>query len=289
MTTSRRVALPLYALIFTEKPMAQKLGLILEGGGVKGIYQLGALEALYEAGVHFDGVAGTSIGALNGAVLVSEGVGRLAELWDKVNLSDAFELDEEWLAKFKHKDFDLDLVTYAGKKLATVHSVIKDSYTRAENFVYSNISEDKVRGSKMDFGMVTYNITDMQPVELMKEDIPKGKLVDYVVASASFPIFPAKEIDGKKYIDGGVYDNMPVNLLARHGYDKLIVIRTNVASKPPKRMIERDDLDITYIMPNTDLGRPMAFNEAKFDTMRKMGYKDALRLLDNGRILPYNN
>ena len=95
--------------------------------------------------------------------------------------------------------------------------------------------------------------------------------------------------DGKKYIDGGVYDNMPVNLLARHGYDKLIVIRTNVASKPPKRMIERDDLDITYIMPNTDLGRPMAFNEAKFDTMRKMGYKDALRLLDNGRILPYNN
>jgi NTE family protein len=269
--------------------MAQKLGLILEGGGVKGVYQLGALEALYEAGVHFDGVAGTSIGALNGAVLVGDGIERLAELWDRVTISDAFELDEEWLAKFRHKDFDLDMITYAGKKLASVHNVIKDSYNRGENFVYSNIDEGKIRSSKMDFGLVTYNITDMQPVEVMKEDIPEGKLVDYVVASASFPIFPAKEIDGKKYIDGGVYDNMPVNLLARHGYDKFVVIRTNVASKQPKRMIERDDLDVTYIMPKTDLGRPMAFNETKFGAMRKMGYNDAMRLLDSGKILPYNN
>lgn len=269
--------------------MSQKLGLILEGGGAKGVYEVGALEALFEAGVHFDGVAGTSIGALNGAVLVSDGLEKLAELWDQVTLSDAFDLDEEWLAKFRHKDFDLDVITYAGKKLGNVRDVIKDSYFRGENFVYSNLDEDKVRRSSMDFGLVTYNITDMKPVEVMKEEIPVGKLVDYVVASAAFPIFPAKEIDGKKYIDGGVYDNMPINLLARHGYDKFVVIRTNVASKQPKRTLERDDLDITYIMPKTDLGRPMAFNEEKFGAMRKMGYNDAMRLLDSGRILPYNN
>lgn len=267
----------------------KKLGLVLEGGGVKGVYQLGALKALYEAGVHFDGVAGTSIGALNGAALIGAGIEGLASMWKTVMESDAFELDEDWLAKYKHKDFDLNLITYAGKKLGNVHEVLKDSYVRAENFVYGNLNEEAVRKSPMDFGLVTYNITDMKPVEVMKEDIPKGKLIDYVIASASFPIFPAKEIDGVKYIDGGVYDNMPVNLLARHGYDKMIVIRTNVATKQPKRLIERDDLDLTYIMPKTDLGRPMAFNPEKFDTMYKMGYNDAMRLLDSGKILPYNN
>ncbi len=266
-----------------------KLGLILEGGGAKGIYQLGAIEALYEAGVHFDGVAGTSIGALNGAVLVGEGTTKLMELWDRVTVSDAFDLDEDWLMKFRHKDFDLDMLTYAGKKLGNVGTVIKDSYLRGENFIKDNVSEDSIRSSKMDFGFVTYNITDMVPVEAMKEDVPCGQLIDYIVASASFPIFPAKEIEGKKYIDGGVYDNMPINLLARHGYDNMIVIRTNVMSKPPKRMVEREGLKITYIAPKTDLGRPMQFNEEKFYTMRKMGYNDAMRLLDQGIILPYNN
>ncbi len=266
-----------------------KLGLVLEGGGAKGVYQLGALEALYEAGVHFDGVAGTSIGALNGAVLVADGIERLIELWDKVTLSDAFELDEEWLGKFRHRDFDLDMITYAGKKIGNIANIIKDSYFRGENFIKDNISEAEIRRSKLDFGFVTYNITDMEPVEVMKEDVPQGKLIDFIVASASFPIFPAKEIDGKKYIDGGVYDNMPINLLARQGYDKMVVIRTNVASKPPKRSLEREDLDIVYIMPKTDLGRPMQFNEEKFGTMRRMGYNDAMRLLDSGIILPYNN
>ena len=113
----------------------KKLGLVLEGGGVKGVYQLGAIEALYEAGVHFDGVAGTSIGALNGAALIGAGIEGLASMWNTVMESDVFELDEDWLSKYKHKDFDLNLITYAGKKLGNVHEVLKDSYLRAENFV----------------------------------------------------------------------------------------------------------------------------------------------------------
>ena len=65
----------------------KKLGLVLEGGGVKGVDQLGALKALYEAGVHFDGVAGTSIGALNGAALIGAGIEGLASMWKTVMVS----------------------------------------------------------------------------------------------------------------------------------------------------------------------------------------------------------
>ncbi len=266
----------------------EKLGLILEGGGAKGVYQMGAIEALYEAGVVFDGVAGTSIGAVNGAVLVSEGVERMASLWDEVTFSTVFDIDPDWISRYKNKDFDLDMMSYAGKKLTNLREVIKDSYVKSEKWLYDRLDENKVRASRLDFGLVTYDITNMKPVELMKEEIPAGRLVDFVIASASFPIFPPKVIDGVKYIDGGVYDNMPINLLARQGYKKFVVIRTNVESKPPKRGIEREGLDITYIMPQSDLGLAMAFNEEKFGKMRKQGYDDAMRVLDAGLILPYN-
>lgn len=266
---------------------SSKLGLVLEGGGAKGVYQVGALEALYEAGVSFDGAVGTSIGALNASTLVSDGLERLSEIWDEVTFSTVFDIDENWLSKYKKKDFDLDMMSYAGKKLHNIREVISDSYVRSEKFIYDRLDENKIRASSMDFGLVTYNITDMCPVEVMKQEIPKGELVDYIIASATFPIFPPKQIGGKKYIDGGVYDNMPVNLLARNGYKKMIAIRTNVQSKPPKRPIV-EGIDVVYITPKTDLGLAMAFNETKFGQMRKQGYDDAMRLLDAGIILPYN-
>ena len=63
-------------------------GLALEGGGAKGAYHLGALKALYEAGYAFDGVVGTSIGALNGAIIVQDGgsLETLQKLWDNVKV-----------------------------------------------------------------------------------------------------------------------------------------------------------------------------------------------------------
>ncbi len=270
------------------KDNSKKLGLVLEGGGAKGIYQVGALEALKEAGVVFDGVAGTSIGALNGAVIVSRGLNELSEVWDTVTLSTVFEIDEDWLSKYKNKDFDLDMMSYAGRKVSSLREMIRESYVKSEKFIYGHLDENSIRRSKMDFGFVTYNISDMKPVEVMKEEVPIGKMIDFIVASATFPIFPPKEIDGKKYIDGGVYDNMPINLLARNGYKKMIAIRTNVESKAPKRRLERDDLDVVYITPREDLGLAMAFNEEKFGKMRKQGYNDAMCLLDAGIILPYN-
>ena len=59
----------------------QKLGLVLEGGGVKGAYQVGVLLAIRELGVEFDGVTGTSIGAINGALYLEGGYDKLLDVW----------------------------------------------------------------------------------------------------------------------------------------------------------------------------------------------------------------
>lgn len=262
--------------------MSKKLGLVLEGGGVKGAYQDGVLKAINEIGVDFDGIAGTSIGALNGAFILQGGYENLFNIWDEITTSTIFDIDDEMISKYKKKDFDLNMFVYVGKKFAALREVLRDSYEQSQEFFTSIVDESVLRASKKDFGLVTYNLTDMKPVELMKEEIPEGKMVDYIIASATFPIFPAKIIDDKKYIDGGVYDNMPINLLARNGYDKMLVIRTNVASKQPKRKVERDDLDLRYVVPRKDLGLAMSFSDDKIRELRAIGYEDGKIALENG-------
>jgi NTE family protein len=262
--------------------MGNKLGLVLEGGGVKGAYQVGALKALDELGIKYDGIVGTSIGALNGAALLQGGFEMLSHTWDNVTFCTVFDIDCDIVDKFKKKDFDLDMLFYVGKKLTSLREVIRSSYAMSSEFLKSNIDEQKIRTSTVDYGFVAYDMSDMRPVEVMKEDVEEGKLVDFIIASATFPIFPAKVIDNKKYIDGGVYDNLPINLLAKHGYDKMLVIRTNPASKQPKRKLERDDLKLSYIVPKEDLGRAMSFTEGKVRDLRKLGYDDCRAALENG-------
>ncbi len=260
-------------------PMSKSVGLVLEGGGVKGAYELGALIALIEKGYTFHSITGTSIGALNGAVMASQGIEKLAGYWEEAKYCPVFDFDDETVARFRQKDFDLDLIVATGKKLLSAREIIKNSYEHTLNFVYNRLSEEEIRSSDIDFGCVTYNISDMVPFEAMKKDIPQGKLIDYIVASACFPIFPPKQIDGKKFIDGGVYDNMPINLLARTGCKEMIVVRTNPETKQPKRRIERDDLDIIYITPSANLGRAMAFSPERIENLKQLGYADAMRII----------
>ena len=266
-------------LALKEGIMSKNIGLVLEGGGVKGAYELGALIALTEKGYTFSAVTGTSIGALNGAVMASQGIEKLAAYWEEAKYCPVFDFDDDTVARFRQKDFDLDLIIATGKKLLSAREIIRESYEHTLDFVYNRLSEEEIRSSDIDFGCVTYNISDMEPFEAMKKDIPEGKLIDYIVASACFPIFPPKQIDGKKFIDGGVYDNMPINLLARTGCKKMIVVRTNPESKQPKRRIERDDLDILYIIPSSNLGRAMAFSPERIENLKQLGYADAMRIL----------
>lgn len=68
-----------------------KRGLVLAGGGSKGAYQAGCIKALKELGYDFDLVTGTSIGALNGLLVVQEDYNTLYRLWDEITISEVLE------------------------------------------------------------------------------------------------------------------------------------------------------------------------------------------------------
>lgn len=261
----------------------KKLGLILEGGGVKGAYQVGALMAIRELAIEFDGVAGTSIGAVNGALLLAGGYAHLFDVWNKINTNTIFDMSEEDINALKGLDVKPAMVKYVlENRLKKTIKMLEGSYEKSQEFFESVVDEEAIRASGKDYGLVAFNISDMEPFEHMMCDIPQGKLVDYIIASATFPIFPAKVIDGKKFIDGGVHNNMPINLLEGCGYKRILVIRTNPNEDRLFRRKIEENKDVFYIAPKVDLGSPMGFSHRRIHVFTEMGYEDTKELLDNG-------
>ena len=74
--------------------LTKEYGLVLEGGGARGAYQIGAWRALAETGVKFSAVAGTSVGALNGALICMGDIDKAEHLWREVSYSQVMDVDD---------------------------------------------------------------------------------------------------------------------------------------------------------------------------------------------------
>ena len=81
--------------------LTKEYGLVLEGGGAKGAYQIGAWKALKEAGVKIKGVSGTSVGALNGALICMDDLERAENLWANISYSQIINVDDELMGMGK--------------------------------------------------------------------------------------------------------------------------------------------------------------------------------------------
>ena len=227
-------------------------GLVLEGGGARGAYHVGAYKAIKELNIEIRGIAGTSIGAINGAMMVQGDYELLEKIWLSVDSYELFDLDEktiEDLRNFNLRNINFSYLLHQSKEILSNRGL--DTSRIRELFDYY-IDEDKIRSSNIDFGIVTVNLTDKKPMELMKEDIPEGKLIDFLIASANLPAFRIEEVDGKKYLDGGFYNNLPIDILANKGYKNIIAVRTLSIGIIRKAKIK--DLNIIFIQPVESLG-----------------------------------
>ncbi len=258
-----------------------KLGLVLEGGGVKGAYQVGAIKALEERAIKFDGIVGTSIGAVNGALYLQGGLECMLNVWLNMDVDTVYDFTEQEVEMLYDKRYAAVAFDYMKRGLDKRGNFFEKSYEKVQEYFNTIVCEEDIRHANKDFGVVAYCISDFTPYERMAKDIDRGKLVDYIVASATFPIFSPKVIDGKKYIDGGVYDNMPINLLLQEGYDNVLVVRTNVMEKQPKRKQLRE-ANVRYLAPKEDLGLSMMFSSTRVKRFMQMGYEDMVNALNNG-------
>lgn len=88
------------------------LGLALEGGGAKGSFQAGLMRALLDHGYVFDGAVGSSIGALNAAMLVQGDFEKSYEIWNNMEFSKLFDFEDEYAEKIAKMELDRETVKY---------------------------------------------------------------------------------------------------------------------------------------------------------------------------------
>ena len=255
-----------------------KKGLVLEGGGTKGAYQIGAYKALTDLGMKFTGIAGTSIGALNGAFIVQEDVDVMEDIWINYDYKSFMNIDEDTYERYKNiemkaKNFHdvVDLMNKARKNQGIDISPLR-------KLLQEKINEDKIRNSNIDFGITTaYWDGKIFPKLLYTEDIPKGKLVDNLIASASLPIFQLDKLDDKLYLDGMFSENIPINILAQRGYDDIVVIRL-LDDFIGKMMINKyQGLNLKVIVPSQSLGGSLNKDKDHVQTNIKLGYLDTMK------------
>lgn len=260
----------------------EKYGLVLAGGGAKGIYQLGAWQALREIGIEFSVVVGVSIGSINGALIASDSFSEAKQLWEAASLDRGVSVAQD--LRDPEKLFSLKNLPVLFREIRK-NGGIDASPTK--DLLTEFIDEKKVRESGIDLGLITFSLTEYEPKEIFLKDIPEGHLLDYLLASSKVPGVSKIGPDDDKYLDGGVYDNTPVEMLLKNGYNKMIVIDiSNMKGIAHKG--NYNNSQIIYIRPNDvdDLGAAFDFSEEMFDKRFNMGYLDTRKAfgLVSGRI-----
>ena len=255
-------------------------GVVLEGGGLKGSYHLGAMKAVYECEYKIGGFVGTSIGSFNAAVLAQGDFDRLYDAWYRGSSTLGLDVDEKEIEKLVDKKVSMKSIKYWMNFLKENVSNKGVDSAKLKKLYSTYIDEKKLRKSKIDYGMVTVSLTDMKPVYMYKEDIPEGEVASYVLASSYLPFFKQGDLlkDKKTYIDGGFYDNRPISLLIDKGYTDFIEIRTNAIGVT--KWVNKKGLTIITIEPSKKVLSGIAISDNK--TVRRdmeMGYYDAMRVL----------
>lgn len=219
--------MPIHGLCEELHGLGQQI-LVLQGGGALGAYQVGVYQALSEAGVEPDWVIGTSIGAINAAIIAGsakvERIDRLAEFWRRIEYSGSFEsamppaIATMWrnaatIMSGHRPFFTPNPLAFAsahiplGPEQAGYYSVDPLRHTLDELVDFELINHGDVR-----LTVGASKVTTSEMVYFDSRDMPIA--LDHVLASGALPpAFPAVRIDGELYWDGGILSNTPVEVV----------------------------------------------------------------------------
>lgn len=257
--------------------LSKEYGLVLEGGGAKGAYQIGAWKALREAGVKIRGVAGTSVGALNGALICMGDMERAEKLWKDISYSKVMDVDDNQMARLFNKvEMTPEFLREALHDTFRILGEGGTDITPLRRLIEENMDEDLIRKSPVEFYSCTFSVTDRKEMDVDMKAVPDGQMQDMLLASSYLPVFKNEKLHGKTYMDGGVTNVLPVNTLLDHGYEDLILIRIFGVGHE-KRITIPENVNLVEIAPRVSLGSILQFDGAKSRRNMKIGYYDALR------------
>ena len=183
----------------------KKVGLVLEGGAMRGMYTAGVLDILMDNNINIDGIVGTSAGALFGVNYFSKQRGRV------IRYSKRFCKDVRYISKLS-----LLLTGNIVNKNFAYYKVTKK---------YDIFDSETFKKNNKDYYVTITNIKTGLPEYKKIEDPIKD--MEYLRASSAIPLVTKNiSINDKLYLDGGISDAIPIKKCIDLGYDKIIVILT---------------------------------------------------------------
>lgn len=247
--------------------------IVLSGGGSKGAYQMGVWAALKKLNIHYDIVTGTSVGALNAALMVQKTFYKGLFFW--YNLNSKMIFNEDLKQDYHTKEGKKDILKWYAKGVLNGGIEVKG----LEDTIRQVIQPKKALKSNVDMGIVTFNMKTLKPKIVKKKDLNENNLCDYLLASAScFPAFKMKTIEEENYIDGGIYDNLPINLAIDLGATEVIAI--DLKEVGFKQKVKNKNIPITYIEPRNDIGSFLIFEKNMSRRAMRLGYNDTLKVMN---------
>lgn len=205
-----------------------EIGLVLCGGGGRGAYQTGVWKALRERGFdsRITAVSGTSVGALNAALFACGDLALAEDIWTSLRQSDIADPAEtagRVLSKF---------LDFLGSENRTIDIPTPEETARAGLFssgglislIERNGVNDCVSGCGMPCFACCHNASAERPEYFDLSAFSPAMITEYLTASTAIPgVFPAKEIGGALYRDGGLSDNTPVKPLYDIGIRRFVI------------------------------------------------------------------
>ena len=198
-----------------------KVGLVLEGGGMRALFTAGVLDALLDIKeLDIDGIVGVSAGALFGVNYVSGQKERA------IRYNKKYARDKRYMGFYSW---------------ITTGNAVNEEFAFYEiPFKLDVFDQEKFKQSKIDFYVVMTNVESGKPEYVLIKDV--FKQMEYLRATSALP-FASKiiEINGKKYLDGGISDSIPIDYCESLGYDKIILVLTR-----PENSYKEDKLNFLY-------------------------------------------
>jgi NTE family protein len=196
--------------------MTDRTAFVLGGGGLLGAVEVGMLRALFEAGIRADLVLGTSVGALNGALVAADPgdgvIDRLVGLWQS-----AVENREVW------GDGAVRQVTRAVRTGTHLHSA-----RPLRERLHAELGDRSFSDLAIELQVCAASIE-----RAAEHWFTSGRVVDAVVASAAVPgLLRPAVVDGEHYLDGGIVNSIPVGRAVEQGADRIFVLQVGRVDRP---------------------------------------------------------
>ena len=184
---------------------SHRLGIVVEGGGIRGIYAAGVLDVLSDLNLPVKGVIGVSAGAVHGCSFVAGQKGRSIRFYKRFCNDDRF---------------------FSFKTLIKTGNIVDTQFCYHDiPYIYDPFDNQAFKNSGIDFYVTCTNVETGSPEYLKLSDMDKE--VDGLRASASLPyVSQIVEFRGKKLLDGGCSDRIPLKAFEKLGFDRNIVIST---------------------------------------------------------------